>query len=139
MYSRHWLIKFAPFRTSWEEIVARGTFTLRGVRSQEARKHLVSMHLNDPVLFYRSQKDQAVVGILEVSREAYPDPTGADDKWLTCDFRPVRTLSPPVSLATLREDPRLVDIPLLRQPRLAVMPLTRLAFDLIVEKSREST
>ncbi|MCC5847262.1 MAG: EVE domain-containing protein [Verrucomicrobia bacterium] len=132
-----WLIKFAPFRTAWEEIVARGNFTLRGVRNLEARKNLNDMRLGDHVLFYRSQKDQAVVGILEVSQEAYPDPTSAADIWLTCDFKPIRTLSRPVTLTTLRQDPRLEDIPLLRQPRLAVMPLSQIAFALILEKSHE--
>jgi predicted RNA-binding protein with PUA-like domain len=68
----HWLVKFAPFRTSWAEIVKRGTFTLRGVRSPAARKHLSKMRLGDAVLFYHSQKELAVVGLMEVSKEAYP-------------------------------------------------------------------
>lgn len=126
--SRHWLVKFAPFRTSWAEIVARGAFTLRGVRSAEARKHLAAMVLGDPVLFYRSQQDQAVVGILKVAREAYPDPTSADPQWLTCDFRPVRTLPDPVPIHAIKSIATLADIPLIRQPRLAVMPLSEEQF-----------
>jgi len=124
MNSRHWLIKFAPFRTSWAEIVARGSFTPRGVRSPEARKHLSAMRLGDQVLFYRSQRDQAIVGLLEVSREAYPDPTSTDPLWLTCDFRPLQTLPIPVPISDLRSHQDLSDLPLLKQPRLAVMPLT---------------
>lgn len=124
MIPRHWLIKFAPFRTSWAEIVARGSFTLRGIRSPEARKHLSTMRLGDPVLFYRSQQDQAIVGLLEVTREAYPDPTSANPAWMTCDFYPVRTLTPPIPLAEIRESGRFSASPLLRQPRLAVMPVT---------------
>lgn len=119
---RHWLIKFAPFRTSWAEIVRAGTFTLRGVRSAEARKHLLVMGLGDPVLFYQSQKDQSIVGLLQVSRAAYPDPTSADPRWLTCDFAPVRSLGP-IALSTLRAESSLGDLPLLLQPRLAVMPV----------------
>ena len=75
---RYWLVKFAPFRTSWAEIVRRGTFTLRGVRSPAARANLASMRLGDPVLFYHSQQELAVVGVMTVTREAYPDPTSSD-------------------------------------------------------------
>ncbi len=120
---QRWLIKFAPFRTSWSEIVRAGNFTLRGVRNNQARKHLASMRIGDTVLFYRSQECQAIVGILEVSRAAYPDPTSADPRWLTCDFAPVRAILPPISLAKLRSDARLGQLALLRQPRLAVMPI----------------
>jgi len=116
-----WLVKFAPFRTAWPEIVRRGTFTLRGVRSLAARKNLRAMRLGDSVLLYQSQQDQAIVGLIEVTREAYPDPTSADPQWLTCDFRPLRTLTNPVPLATLRQDTGLVNLPLIRQPRLSVM------------------
>jgi predicted RNA-binding protein with PUA-like domain len=124
MKTRHWLIKFAPFRTSWEEIVARGIFTPRGIRSPEARKHLSAMRLGDPVLFYQSQQNQSVVGILEVVREAYPDPTSADSQWMTCDFVPLRTLPSPVSLEAIKANPSLWSLPLVRRPRLSVMPLT---------------
>ena len=121
-FVRHWLIKFAPFRTAWPDIVRAGVFALRGVRSAEARQHLAAMRLGDPVLFYQSQQNQAIVGLLEVAREAYPDPTSADPHWLTCDFSPVRSLGP-ISLSVLRAEPRLTGFALLRQPRLAVMPV----------------
>lgn len=125
----YWLVKFAPFRTSWSDIIRTGKFTLRGVRSHAARKHLIGMRINDPVLFYHSQQEKAVVGILRVTREAYPDPTSSDPKWLTCDFTPVRTLTPPVFLNQIRQIPELADIPLLRQPRLSVMPIPAHAFE----------
>lgn len=131
-----WLIKFAPFRTNWEDVVRRGGFTLRGVRSPGARKHLSAMKKGDIVLFYRSQTDQAVVGVLEVVREAYPDPTSADPRWLTCDFAPVHTLPHAVSLAEIKGDSRLNQLPLLRQPRLSVMPVSRAAFEVIMAISR---
>ena len=126
-----WLVKFAPFRTSWSEIVRRGTFTLRGIRSPAARNNLRAMQLHDPVLFYHSQQERTIVGIMEVSRTAYPDPTSADPKWLTCDFVPIRSLQTPVKLSTIKADLRLADIRLIRQPRLSVMPLTDLEFDII--------
>jgi predicted RNA-binding protein with PUA-like domain len=129
---RFWLVKFAPFRTPWTEIIKRGTFTLRGVRSPAARKHLAGMQLGDLVLFYHSQQELAVVGVMEVTREAYPDPTSADPRWLTCDFAPVKTLSRPVLLEAIKADSRLSALPLVRQPRLAVMPLTAGQFQIIV-------
>ena len=133
-HQRFWLVKFAPFRTSWAEIVKRGKFTLRGVRSAVARKHLSEMLLGDTVLFYHSQQDLAVVGVLKVVREAYADPTSADPQWLTCDFAPVKTLSHPVSLEAIKADARLATLALVRQPRLAVMPMTEVEFKIIVEQ-----
>lgn len=132
---RHWLVKFAPFRTSWAEIVKRGTFTLRGVRSPVARKHLSEMRLGDAVLFYHSQKELAVVGVMEVTREAYPDPTSAAPQWFTCDFAPVKTLERPVTLDSIKADSRLATIALVRQPRLSVMPVTSEQFHIIVDDS----
>ena len=133
MQPRHWLIKFAPFRTSWAEIVARGTFTPRGIRSPAARKHLSAMRMGDPVLFYHSQQDQAVIGLMAVTREAYPDPTSADPQWLTCDFEPRKSLPRPVPLAELKADPRFATLAILTQPRLAVMPVAPEQFGIIAE------
>ena len=129
-----WLVKFAPFRTSWSEIVRRGTFTLRGVRSPAARNNLKEMELHDPVLFYHSQQERAIVGLMEVSRSAYPDPTSSDPQWLTCDFVPIRSFARPVSLAEIKVNSRLAGIGLLRQPRLAVMPLSAQKFEIIANE-----
>ena len=131
---RYWLVKFAPFRTSWSEIVRRGTFTLRGVRSPTARKHLKEMKLHDRVLFYHSQQERAVVGLMAVSRTTYPDPTSADPQWLACDFAPVRSLAHSVSLTQIKADSRLAEMGLVQQPRLAAMPLTAHEFDTIANE-----
>lgn len=134
MTPQYWLIKFAPFRTSWAEIVARGTFTLRGGRSPAARKHLATMRPGDRVLFYHSQQEFAVMGVLEVTSAAYPDPTSADPRWLTCDFAPMKALRRPVTLAALKSNPRFSNLALLRQPRLAVMPVEPGQFQIIAEE-----
>ena len=90
----YWLVKFAPFRTSWVGNRAPWeAFTLRGVRNPAARNYLSAMRAGDEVLFYHSQQELAVVGIMAVTREAYPDPTSADSQWLTCGFAPVKTLA----------------------------------------------
>jgi predicted RNA-binding protein with PUA-like domain len=134
----HWLVKFAPFRTSWAEIVKRGTFTLRAGRSPAARKHLSKMRLGDAVLFYHSQKELAVVGLMEVSKEAYPDPLSADPRWLTCDFAPIISINRPVSRAQIKTEPILEETALIRQPRLAVMPLTEKQFRVILKMGEVS-
>jgi predicted RNA-binding protein with PUA-like domain len=126
-----WLVKFAPFRTSWTDIIRRGAFTLRGVRNPQARNYLAAMKLDDLVLYYHSQQELAVVGIMKVTKEAYPDPTGSDPQWLTCDFKPVYTLTRPVTLTEIKDLAALANLPLVKQPRLAVMQLTRDEFDLI--------
>lgn len=133
-----WLVKFAPFRTSWAEIVRAGVFTMRGVRSPAARKHLRAMRRSDSVLFYHSQNELAIVGRMEVVRESYPDPTSADPQWLTCDFAPVETLCRPVPLGELRRHRLLTDFTLLRQPRLAVMPVTAAEFAVILQLASEA-
>jgi predicted RNA-binding protein with PUA-like domain len=132
----YWLVKFAPFRTSWMEIVQHGKFTLRGVRSPTARKHLAAMRLGDQVLYYHSQKELAVLGVMKVAREAYPDPTSFDPQWFTCDFTPLQTLPRSVTLAELKAEPRLTNFALLSQPRLAVMPVALEHFQIITQKSR---
>lgn len=129
---KFWLVKFAPFRTSWVEIVRQGGFTLRGVRNPAARNYLSAMRAGDEVLFYHSQQELAVVGVLAVTRAAYPDPTSADPQWLTCDFAPEKTLAHPVSLDTIKADARLAALALVRQPRLAVMPVTAAEFEIII-------
>lgn len=123
-----WLVKFAPFRTPWAEIVRRGTFALRGVRSTTACKNLSRMRLGDFVLYYHSQQERSVVGVMEVTRVAHPDPTSADPRWLTCDFAPVQSLPVAVPLARIKREPALATFPVLRQPRVAVLPLTVFEF-----------
>ena len=102
-----------------------------GNHSPAARNSLKEMRLRDPVLFYHSQQERAVVGLMEVSRRAYPDPTSTDPQWLTCEFVPIRSLSRSVSLAEIKADAQLAEVALVRQPRLPVMPLTALEFNII--------
>jgi predicted RNA-binding protein with PUA-like domain len=130
-----WLVKFAPFRTSWAEIVRRGTFTMRGVRNRQARNNLAAMRKDDLVLYYHSQQELAVVGIMKVLREAYPDPTSNDSQWLTCDFSPEGTLSRPVALSEIKKEACLKNLALIRQPRLAVMQIAKDEFETITQMS----
>lgn len=91
------------------------------------------MQKGDRVLYYHSGGEKAVVGLAEVVRTAYPDPTAPEEDWSVVDLKAVRTLARPVTLAQIKADPALADIPLVRQSRLSVMPLPPEAFQRILE------
>lgn len=128
----HWLVKQEPSAYSWETFVKDGKTAWTGVRNFQARNHLRAMKRGDRVLFYHSVTGKAVVGIAEVVREAYPDPTSPDGDWSCVDLRPLRALARSVTLEDIKATPALVDIPLLRQSRLSVMPLGPAEFAAIV-------
>ena len=129
-------MKQEPTKYSWEHLVRDGRTSWDGVRNFQARNNLKAMKTGDRVLFYHSVVGQEVVGIAEVVREHYPDPTTKDDRWVVVDLAPVKALKQPVTLETIKTVPALADIPLLRQSRLSVMPLDKDAFDVIVALGR---
>jgi len=133
MPRRHWLVKQEPTTYSFDQLVADGRTVWDGVRNFQARNNLKAMRTGDPVLFYHSVVGTAVVGVCEVAREAYPDPTAKDPGWLAVDLVPVKKLKRPVTLEQVKADRALRDIPLVRQSRLSVMPLDKAAFDAIVK------
>ena len=130
---RYWLIKFAPFRRSWQQIVQHGSFKIYGVRNAEARNYLRQMHIGDEVLYYHSQTEQTICGILTVKAPAHQDPTTSDGRWVSVDFEPIETLRQPVSLERIKKTALLESIGLVRQPRLSVMPLSTETFGVLVE------
>jgi predicted RNA-binding protein with PUA-like domain len=103
------------------------------VRNYAARNNLRKMRNGDEVLFYHSGEEKAVVGIAKVTRTAYPDPTAKEGDWSTVDLAPIKPLRRPVTLREIKANPRLKGIPLVRQSRLSVMPLTETAFREIVK------
>jgi len=124
MQQQFWIVKFAPFRASWADIVRSGTLTLRGIRNAQSRNNLARMNVGDFAFYYHSQRGLAITGLLRVTRAAYPDPCAADPQWLTCDFAPVHSMPEPLSLARLKSEPALAGTSFIRQPRVAVHPLT---------------
>jgi len=132
----YWLVKQEPTKYSFEQLVKDGRTVWDGVRNFQARNNLKAMKAGDRVLFYHSVVGTAVVGIAEVVREAYPDPTSADDRWVVVEIAPVKALRRPVTLEEIKADASLRDIPLIRQSRLSVMPLPREAFERIVALGR---
>jgi predicted RNA-binding protein with PUA-like domain len=130
--NNYWMVKQEPETYSWDTLVKDGKTDWTGVRNFQARNNLRQMKTGDRVLFYHSGKDKAVVGIAEVARAAYADPTADDPQWVAVDLKPVKALSAPVLLAAIRYDKRLSGLPLIRQSQLSVMPLTKDEFDSLV-------
>lgn len=133
---QYWLVKQEPSQYPFAQLVADGRTVWDGVRNYQARNNLRAMRVGDRVLYYHSGSETAVVGLAEVSREAFPDPTTDDPRWVAVELKPLQALRRPVTLGTIKADPVLREIPLVRQSRLSVMPLTRAAFDRIVALGR---
>ena len=130
--SGYWLVKQEPETYSWDDFVRDGRTDWTGVRNFQARNNLRQMKSGDCVLFYHSGKGKSVVGVAEVARAAYQDPTSKDPQWVAVDIKPVKALHEPVPLASIRYHPRLSKLPLIRQSQLSVMPLTKEEFSVIV-------
>ena len=128
----YWMVKQEPETYSWDEFVKDGSTDWTGVRNYQARNNLRAMKPGDKVLFYHSGTGKEVVGLAEVTKGAYPDPTADDPQWLAVDLKPVKPLPSFVQLAAIRYDKRLSQLPLIRQSQLSVMPLTKDEFDVIM-------
>jgi predicted RNA-binding protein with PUA-like domain len=117
----YWLMKSEPGSYSWDDLVRDGETEWDGIRNPAARLHLRAMRAGDEALFYHSGDDKAAVGIMRITREAAPDPK--DPNWVSVAVAPVRALAKPVTLKTMKADPRLARLEMLRQSRLSVSPV----------------
>jgi predicted RNA-binding protein with PUA-like domain len=135
----HWMVKQEPENYSWTDFVNDGRTDWTGVRNYQARNNLREMATGDRVLFYHSGKDKAVVGVAEVVKAAYPDPTADDPQWVAVDLKAIKPLNTPVQLAAIRYDKRLSGLPLIRQSQLSVMPLTKEEFETIIAMGNGKT
>ncbi|MBO9506657.1 EVE domain-containing protein [Thalassospira sp. A3_1] len=129
----HWLIKTEPGSWSWDDQVRKGVEGWDGVRNHQAAKNLKTMQIGDLAFFYHSVNEKRIVGIVEVVRDAYPDPTDATGKFVQVDFKTVKPVPRPVTLADIKADPRFAELPLLRQSRLSVMPIDDASWKAICE------
>lgn len=130
----YWMVKTEPSSYSWEDFAKKGEDIWDGVRNYQARNFLKEMHLGDPVLFYHSGKDKAVVGVAEVSAAAFPDPK--DETWVAVCLKSKQALKNPVSLSTIKSEERLSEMLLLRQSRLSVMSVSKEEFNQILNLSK---
>jgi predicted RNA-binding protein with PUA-like domain len=131
--ARRWLVKSEPSAYAWDELVRDRRTYWDGVRNAQARNNLAAMKKGDLVLYYHSGQGKEVVGVARVAKEAYPDPTSDDPRWVVVDLVPVAPLARPVGLAEIKGDARLAKLPLVTQSRLSVMPVERAAFDRILK------
>jgi predicted RNA-binding protein with PUA-like domain len=129
----YWLVKQEPETYSWEDLNRDGRTEWTGVRNYQARNNLRKMKAGDLVLFYHSGKAKAVVGIAQVAKGPYAETTEDKGEWSAIDVKPVKALPTPVTLAAIRADARLGEVPLIRHSRLSVMPLNKKEFEAIVE------
>jgi predicted RNA-binding protein with PUA-like domain len=128
----HWLVKSEPESYSWETFVKEKRAAWTGVRNFQARNNLRAMKRGDLVLFYHSVSDKQVVGVARVDKAAYPDPTAKEGDWSCVDLVPVKPLAKPVTLDQIKGDRLLADMPLLRQSRLSVTPLSKAQFERVL-------
>ena len=123
---RHWLFKSEPSVWSWDHQVAQGAkgTSWNGVRNHSAKLHLMAMKRGDQGFFYHSNEGKAVVGIVAVIKEYYPDPTDESGRFGMVDIKSVRPMPRPVSLEAIKAEPRLKDMILVNNSRLSVQPVT---------------
>lgn len=126
-----WLVKSEPGAWSWDDQVRDQVTAWTGVRNYQASNFLKAMKLGDRCFFYHSVDQKRIVGIVEVVKEAYPDPTAEDPRWVCPDLKAVCPVVQPVSLADIKADPRLAELALIRQSRLSVMPIDEESWQII--------
>ncbi|MBC8287354.1 MAG: EVE domain-containing protein [Nitrospinae bacterium] len=133
-----WLVKQEPSQYSWDNFVMDGETYWDGVRNYQARNNLQAMKKGDLVFFYHSVTGKDIKGIAKVTREAYPDPTSDDPRWVVVDLKPLKALTHPVTLEEVKIHKDLQEIALVRQSRLSVMPVTKKESRIILQLSKTS-
>jgi predicted RNA-binding protein with PUA-like domain len=132
MEATRWLLKSEPEKYSFGDLVRDGSTVWDGVRNNQAALYLKAMKVGQKAFIYHSQSDKAVVGIAEVTREAFIDPSDPAGRFVAVEIAPVRALKRPVTLAQLKADPLLACMTMFRQFRLSVTPVTESEWELIM-------
>ncbi|WP_187428502.1 hypothetical protein ROLI_044210 [Roseobacter fucihabitans] len=129
----YWLFKSEPSAWSWDDQVAKGDAGEEwdGVRNYQARNFMREMAVGDSGFFYHSQKERAIVGIVEVCAEAHPDSTTDDARWECVDIKAVAPVKTPVTLEDIKAEERLAEMVLVRNSRLSVQPVTQTEWQII--------
>ncbi|MGR3514693.1 MAG: EVE domain-containing protein [Paracoccaceae bacterium] len=131
----YWLFKSEPSTWSWQNQVAKGDMGEEwdGVRNYQARNFMREMKIGDQGFFYHSQKAKEIVGIVEIIAEAHPDSTTDDPRWDCVDIKAVCDVPRPVTLAMIKDEPRLANMVLVNNSRLSVQPVTAEEWALICD------
>ena len=130
---QYWLVKSEPEDYSWATFVKDARAVWTGVRNFQARNNLRAMKRGDQVFFYHSVTEKQVVGVARLEKEAYPDPTAKEGDWSCVDLVPANALKTRVGLDAIKADKILKTMPLLKNTRLSVMPLTQEQFQRVLE------
>jgi len=120
---QYWLLKSEPSSYAWEQLVKDGRTHWNGVRNFQAAKNLKTMQRGDQAFFYHSGEDRAIVGTCEIVKEAYPDPSDPEGRFVMVDVKALKPVKTPVTLAAIKAEPKLKDLALVRQSRLSVVPV----------------
>ncbi len=134
----YWLLKTEPETFSWDNLVEQKTAMWDGVRNYQARNNLRKMKKGDIALFYHSVKNPAIIGIAEIVKEHYPDPTAKEGDWSVIDVKPVRKLERVITLQEIKAYPALKEMVLVKSSRLSVQPVTKDEFEIIMKLEKES-
>lgn len=129
----YWLVKSEPVKYSWDQFVKDGKTFWDGVRNYAARNNLKAMKKGDHVFFYHSNEGLEIVGIAEVAKEHYQDPTTPDPNWVVVDFKPLKPLKKPVTLVQMKAEKRLANLQLVKIGRLSVSAVTPEEYKVIME------
>lgn len=121
---QYWLIKSEPFKYSWDQFVKDKRTHWNGVRNYQAANNLKAMKVGDRAFFYHSNEGLDIVGIAEVVKTAYPDPSDETGKFVMVDVKPVQAAQTPLTLAAIKADPKLAEMQLIKQSRLSVSAVT---------------
>ena len=134
----YWLVKSEPAKYAFDDLQRDGRTVWDGVRNNAAALHLRAMRTDDQVLYYHSQEGLAVVGIAEVVRESFPDPTDPAGRFVAVELAPVRALTRDVTLSELKANPALATMAMLRQSRLSVSPVSAVEWAEILAMAGEA-
>ena len=137
MKVNYWLLKSEPSTWSWEDQVKAGVEMWDGVRNYQARNNLMKMKKKDLCFFYHSVSEKLIIGIVEVVKEHYPDPTDKTGRFVVTDMKTKRKLKRAVSLEEIKSTPKLSNMGLIKQSRLSVMPLTKYEWETIIKISEK--
>lgn len=129
----YWLFKSEPGAWSWDDQVRSGVDTWDGVRNHQACNNMRAMRVGDRGFFYHSVNEKRIVGVVEVAKEFYPDPSDASGKFGMVDVKALHPVKSPVTLADLKADSRFEDFALIRQSRLSVVPVSDAHWAMISE------
>ena len=130
---KHWLVKSEPSCWSWDDQVKNKVTHWDGVRNYQAANNLKAMKIGDQAFFYHSVNEKQIVGIIEIVKEYYPDPTDSAHRFVMVDVKAVKPFKKPVTLQQIKEHPALHSLPLIKQSRLSVSPIDDASWQIICD------